>query len=75
MSSILEMPRGILTKKQLTMNHTFFTRTANKGVTTEVTFDVVSDKIPSETAFSKELDNLLAQGKIIAYGYTTLLPY
>lgn len=57
------------------MNHTFFTRTANKGVTTEVTFDVVSNKIPSETAFSRELDNLLAQGKIIAYGYTTLLPY
>lgn len=75
MSSILEMPRGILTKKQLTMNHTFFSRTANKGVTTEMTFDVVSDKAPSETAFSKELDNLLAQGKIIAYGYTTLLPY
>jgi len=69
------MPRGILTKKQLTMNHTFFSRTANKGVTTEMTFDVVSDKAPSETAFSKELDNLLAQGKIIAYGYTTLLPY
>lgn len=57
------------------MNHTFFTRTANKGATTEVTFDVISDKAPSETAFSKELDNLLAQGKIIAYGYTTLLPY
>jgi hypothetical protein len=57
------------------MNHTFFTRTANKGVTTEVTFDVVSDKAPSETTFSKELNNLLAQGKIIAYGYTTLQPY
>jgi hypothetical protein len=57
------------------MNHTFFSRTANKGVTTEVTFDVVSDKAPSETAFSKKLDNLLAQGKIIAYGYTTLQPY
>ena len=75
MSSILEMPRGILTKKTINMNHTFFSRTANKGVTTEVTFDVVSDKAPSETAFSRELDNLLAQGKIIAYGYTTLLPY
>ena len=69
------MPRGILTKKQLTMNHTFFSRTTNEGATTEMTFDVVSDKAPSETAFSKELDNLLAQGKIIAYGYTTLLPY
>lgn len=69
------MPRGILTKKQLTMNHTFFSRTANKGVTTEVTFDVISDKAPNETAFSRELGNLLAQGKIIAYGYTTLLPY
>lgn len=69
------MPRGILTKKQLIMNYTFFSRTTNKGVTTEMTFDVVSNKIPSETAFSRELDNLLAQGKIIAYGYTTLLPY
>jgi hypothetical protein len=57
------------------MNHTFFSRTANKGVTAEVTFDVVSDKAPSETAFSKELGDLLAQGKIIAYGYTTLQPY
>lgn len=75
MGLVPEMPRGILTKKQLTMNHTFFSRTANKGVTTEATFDVVSDKAPSETAFSKKLDNLLAQGKIIAYGYTTLQPY
>ena len=75
MGLVPEMPRGILTKKQLTMNHTFFSRTANKGVTTEVTFDVVSDKAPSETTFSKELNNLLAQGKIIAYGYTTLQPY
>jgi hypothetical protein len=57
------------------MNHTFFLRTANKGVTNEVTFYVVSNKAPSETAFSRELYNLLAQGKIIAYGYTTLLPY
>ena len=57
------------------MNHTFFSRTANEGATIEMTFDVVSNKIPSETAFSRELDNLLAQGKIIAYGYTTLLPY
>ena len=57
------------------MNHTFFSRTTNEGATIEMTFDVVSNKIPSETAFSRELDNLLAQGKIIAYGYTTLLPY
>jgi D-arabinose 1-dehydrogenase-like Zn-dependent alcohol dehydrogenase len=64
-----------LNQKTINMNHTFFSRTANKGVTTEMTFDVISDKAPSETAFSKELDNLLAQGKIIAYGYTTLLPY
>lgn len=57
------------------MNHTFFTRTANKGATTDMTFDVISDKTPGNTAFSKELGYLLAQGKIIAYGYTTLLPY
>ena len=69
------MPRGILTKKQLTMNHTFFSRTTNEGATTEVMFNVASEETPENSRFLKELDNLLAQGKIIAYGYTTLLPY
>ena len=69
------MPRGILTKKQLTMNHTFFSRTANEGATNEVTFNVASEETPENSRFLKELGDLLAQGKIIAYGYTTLQPY
>jgi len=57
------------------MNHTFFTRTSSKGATNEVTFNVASDETPENSRFLKELSDLLAQGKIIAYGYTTLLPY
>jgi hypothetical protein len=48
---------------------TLFIREANEGTATDITFDAISaDPI-------RELDTLLTQGKIIAYGYTTLLPY
>jgi hypothetical protein len=57
------------------MNYTFFSRTANEGATNEVTFNVASEETPENSRFLKELDSLLAQGKIIAYGYTTLQPY
>ena len=69
------MPRGILTKKTIDMNYTFFSRTANEGATNEVTFNVASEETPENSRFLKELGDLLAQGKIIAYGYTTLQPY
>ncbi len=49
--------------------NTLFIRKANEGTATDITLDAISaDPI-------RELDALLAQGEIIAYGYTTLLPY
>ena len=68
-------PSGGLNKKTIDMDYTFFSRTANEGATTEVTFNVASEETPENSRFLKELGNLLAQGKIIAYGYTTLQPY
>jgi len=72
------MPRGILTKKQLTMNHTFFTRDINEeGTATDIPFNVELYVLsPNENyPYERELYTLLTQGKIIAYGYTTLQPY
>jgi hypothetical protein len=69
------MPRGILTKKTINMNHTFFLRTEIEGATADMTFNAASEETPENSRFLKELDNLLAQGEIIAYGYTTLMPY
>lgn len=59
------------------INHTFFTREANEGTATDIPFNVELYVLsPSENfPYEREFDTLLAQGKIIAYGYTTLLPY
>jgi len=57
------------------INHTFFTREANEGTATDIPFDVISPVALEWHLYERELDTLLAQGKIIAYGYTTLLPY
>jgi len=68
-------PSGGLNQKTIDMDYTFFSRTANEGATTEVTFNVASEETPENSRFLKELGDLLAQGKIISYGYTTLQPY
>jgi hypothetical protein len=71
MGLVPEMPRGILTKKQLTMKtYDLFMRSTTYG-TAE---DTILEGQPTESAI-KILDGLLSDGKIIAYGYTTLQPY
>jgi hypothetical protein len=66
------MPRGILTKKQLTMKtYDLFMRSTAYGTTEDTMLDGGQ---PTERLI-KILDNLLSDGKIIAYGYTTLQPY
>jgi hypothetical protein len=67
-----EMPRGILTKKQLTMKtYDLFMRSTTYGTTEDI---MLEGGQPTDS-FIKNLNGLLSDGKIIAYGYTTLQPY